>query len=100
MKDHLVRILTEDGTLRAMAAVTTNLVEEIRVRQGTDPNATVALGRLATGTPQVFCRSCRTPVIGRRAQRLEVRFCDGGRGTLRGLDRLARTLGRLGAARE
>jgi molecular chaperone Hsp33 len=49
MKDHLVRILTADGTLRATAAVTTALVEETRRRQGTDPTATVALGRLATG---------------------------------------------------
>jgi molecular chaperone Hsp33 len=50
MKDHLIRILTADGSLRATAAVTTLLVEETRRRQGTDPTATVALGRLATGT--------------------------------------------------
>ncbi|MEJ2698296.1 MAG: Hsp33 family molecular chaperone HslO [Desulfuromonadales bacterium] len=49
MKDHLVRILTGDGSLRAMAAMTTSLVEETRRRQGTDPTATVALGRLVTG---------------------------------------------------
>ena len=49
MKDHLVRILTADGSLRAVAAMTTSLVEETRRRQGTDPTATVALGRLVTG---------------------------------------------------
>ena len=49
MKDHLVRATSTDGTLRAMAAVTTGLVEEVRRRQQTDPTATVALGRLATG---------------------------------------------------
>jgi molecular chaperone Hsp33 len=49
MADHLVRIITKEGTLRGIAAVTTDLVEECRRRQGTDPTATVALGRLATG---------------------------------------------------
>ncbi len=49
MTDHLVRVATKDGTLRAAAAVTTDLVEAIRLRQGTDPTATVALGRLVTG---------------------------------------------------
>lgn len=49
MKDHMIRILTRDGSLRATAAVTTTLVEDIRRLQGTDPTATVALGRLVTG---------------------------------------------------
>ncbi|MFA7534499.1 MAG: Hsp33 family molecular chaperone HslO [Desulfuromonadales bacterium] len=49
MKDHLVRILTEDKTLRAAAAATTGLVDETRRRQGTDPTATVAIGRLISG---------------------------------------------------
>jgi len=49
MNDHLIRILSDDGSLRAAAAVTTNLDEEIRRRQGTDPTATVAVGRLASG---------------------------------------------------
>lgn len=48
MPDHLIRILTDDGSLRACAAETTSLVEEIRRRQQTDPTATVAVGRLAT----------------------------------------------------
>ncbi len=49
MTDHLVRILSKDGSLRAIAAATTNLTEDIRLRQGTDPTATVALGRLVSG---------------------------------------------------
>lgn len=49
MADHLLRILTRDGALRACAAVTTDLVAEICRRQGTDVTAAVALGRLTTG---------------------------------------------------
>lgn len=49
MSDQLIRILSNDGQLRAMAATTTNLVENLRLRHGTDPTATVALGRLASG---------------------------------------------------
>lgn len=48
MADHLVRLITRDGMLRAVAAETTLLVEECRHRQQTDPTATVALGRVAT----------------------------------------------------
>jgi molecular chaperone Hsp33 len=48
MADHLVRLITRDGTLRAVAAETTALAEECRHRQQTDPTATVALGRIAT----------------------------------------------------
>jgi molecular chaperone Hsp33 len=50
MTDQLIRILSNDGHLRAMAASTTQLVEELRLRHATDPTATVALGRLASGT--------------------------------------------------
>lgn len=50
MKDHLLRLTSVDGTLRATAASTRDLIEELRRRHGTDPTATVALGRLATGT--------------------------------------------------
>lgn len=49
MKDHMIRILSRDGSLRASAALTTSLVEEIRRLQGTDPTASVALGRVVTG---------------------------------------------------
>jgi molecular chaperone Hsp33 len=48
MSDHLVRLITRDGALRACAADTTRLAEECRRRQQTDPTATVALGRVAT----------------------------------------------------
>jgi len=50
MADQLIRVLSGDGHLRAMAASTRDLVEELRRRHGTDPTATVALGRLASGT--------------------------------------------------
>ncbi|PLX82748.1 MAG: Hsp33 family molecular chaperone HslO [Desulfuromonas sp.] len=50
MPDQLIRCLTEDGSFRAIATDTTGLIEELRQRHGTDPTATVALGRLATGT--------------------------------------------------
>lgn len=49
MKDHLVRLVSNDGSLRAAAALTTGLIETMRQRQGTDPAASVALGRLVTG---------------------------------------------------
>jgi len=55
MIDHMIRIVTADGTLRGAAALTTTLVEETRRRQGTDPTATVALGRLLTGTTLMGC---------------------------------------------
>jgi len=50
MNDHLVRILSKDGSLRAIAATTSELTRTICQRQGTDPTASVALGRLVTGT--------------------------------------------------
>src|SRR6185369_10922525 len=43
--DHLGRGLSADGTVRGLAAVTTDLVEEARRRHGTLPTATAALGR-------------------------------------------------------
>lgn len=48
MADKMLRIVTKDGTVRGVAAETTELVEQCRRRQGCDPTATVALGRLAT----------------------------------------------------
>ena len=50
MNDHLLRVTSRDGNLRAVAAVTTDLCETARQLQGTDPTATVALARIATGT--------------------------------------------------
>src|SRR6056297_3108588 len=49
MSDHLVRILSKDGALRAVAADTSQLTRAICRLQGTDPTATVALGRLVSG---------------------------------------------------
>src|SRR5213593_389632 len=48
MADRLARTLTADGTVRGLAAVTTDLVEEARRRHGTLPTATAALGRALT----------------------------------------------------
>ncbi len=55
MQDHLVRVVSKDGLLRGMAAVTTNLVAEICQKQQTDLTATVALGRLLTGGALMGC---------------------------------------------
>lgn len=48
MSDQLVRLASCDGSIRACAASTTNLVAQICSLQGTDPTATVALGRLVS----------------------------------------------------
>lgn len=48
MADYWVRAITEDGTVRALAAVTTATVEKARRRHGTAPTATAALGRTLT----------------------------------------------------
>ena len=44
----LVRVSAADDTIRAVAAVTTGVVEEARRRHGTYPTATAALGRTLT----------------------------------------------------
>lgn len=49
MSDYLVRIITKAGNLRAMACITTNLVDEARRRHETFPTASAALGRALTG---------------------------------------------------
>lgn len=49
-EDYCLRWLSDDGFLRGAVAVTSQLVEEIRRRHGTDPTATVAIGRVTTGT--------------------------------------------------
>ncbi len=48
MADRLARAITDDGAVRGLAVVTTSLVEEARVRHGTLPTATAALGRALT----------------------------------------------------
>ena len=48
MTEHMIRNLTLDGAIRVTIAATTDLIEEVRRRQQTDPTATVAVGRVAT----------------------------------------------------
>lgn len=48
VQDYWIRSVTDDGTVRAMAAVTTATVEQARRRHGTAPTATAALGRSLT----------------------------------------------------
>ena len=48
MEDHLVRIITKSGTVRALACVTTGLVKEACGLHGTMPTASAALGRALT----------------------------------------------------
>jgi molecular chaperone Hsp33 len=45
----LLKVSAAGGTVRALAAVTTGVVEEARRRHGTYPTATAALGRTLTG---------------------------------------------------
>ncbi len=47
-RDYLVRALAAGGTVRVLAARTTDLVEEARRRHQTTPTATAALGRALT----------------------------------------------------
>jgi molecular chaperone Hsp33 len=49
MTDYLVRIIAKSGTVRALACVTTDLVNEACRRHGTWPTASTALGRALTG---------------------------------------------------
>lgn len=48
-EDHLIQATTADATIRLIAAVTTNLVDEARRRHGASPTASAALGRTLTG---------------------------------------------------
>ena len=49
MNDYLVRIIAKSGSVRALACVTTGLVNEVCRRHGTWPTASAALGRALTG---------------------------------------------------
>jgi len=48
MTDHLVRILAKAGSVRGLACVTTDLVDDVCKRHGTLPTASAALGRALT----------------------------------------------------
>jgi molecular chaperone Hsp33 len=50
MSDYLVRATAADGLIRAFAADATTLVNELRLRHGTDPAVTAAIGRVATAS--------------------------------------------------
>jgi molecular chaperone Hsp33 len=49
ISDYLVRIISKDGSARALACVTTGLVTDACRRHGTLPTASAALGRALTG---------------------------------------------------
>ncbi len=49
MKDHLIRIISDEANVRALACVTTATVQEACTRHQTRPTASVALGRALTG---------------------------------------------------
>lgn len=55
MRDYLVRGISKDGTLRGAVARSTALVAEACRRHGTDPTASIALGRLTTATALLGC---------------------------------------------
>ncbi|HEY6330246.1 MAG TPA: Hsp33 family molecular chaperone HslO [Blastocatellia bacterium] len=85
-KDKLVHATAADNRVRCVAAVTTGLVGEACGRHGTFPTASVALGRLLTGTL----------LLGRTLKDLEkitVQFqCDG---PIRGIIAQADAVGRV-----
>jgi molecular chaperone Hsp33 len=74
--DRLARVLTTDGAVRGVAAVTTELADEARTRHGTFPTATAALGRALTSALLLAS-------TGKRDERLSLEFS--GDGPLRGL---------------
>jgi molecular chaperone Hsp33 len=49
-KDSLIRGIADNGNIRCLAAVTTNLVAEAAMRHNTSPTVAAALGRTLTGT--------------------------------------------------
>ncbi|MDQ7819524.1 MAG: Hsp33 family molecular chaperone HslO [Armatimonadota bacterium] len=63
--DYWIRSVTDDGSVRAMAAVTTATVETARRRHGTAPTATAALGRALTaaGLLGVALRTGQTVMV-------------------------------------
>ena len=50
MKDYIVRAISKDGFVKAMAIRSTGIVERARQIHGTTPTATAALGRVLTAT--------------------------------------------------
>lgn len=67
MSDHLVRILSKSGNVRALACVTTDLAAELCERHGTLPTASAALGRALTA-------GCLLGALLKTGQRVALRF--------------------------
>jgi len=65
MQDYWIRAVTDDGTIRAMASVTTQTVEQARLRHATAPTATAALGRTLTaaGLLGTILRQAQTVMV-------------------------------------
>lgn len=76
MADRLARAVGQGGAVRALAAVTTDLVQEARDRHATAPTATAALGRALTGALLLAATI-------KRDERLSLEF--NGDGPLRGV---------------
>lgn len=55
MGDYILRAITGDGAVRALAAVTTQTAEQARQIHNTTPTATAALGRLLTAASLLGC---------------------------------------------
>ena len=79
MKDQLVRAMTKDGFVNAVAVTTTGIVERARQIHKTLPTATAALGRLLTAASmmgnmqKVDDGSIHAPAQGRRTARAAAR---------------------------
>ena len=48
MQDHIIRAISQDGFVKAMAISSTHMVERARNIHKTTPTATAALGRVLT----------------------------------------------------
>lgn len=72
MADGLARTVSADGAVRALAVVTTDLVEDARRRHGTLPTATAALGRALTGALLL------AGTLSKRDERLSLEFAGDG----------------------
>ena len=55
MEDYIVRATAEEGKVRTVAAVTTNLVKHAQKIHGFSPLASVALGRTLTAWVLMSC---------------------------------------------
>lgn len=67
MQDHLARAMAAEGKIRAVACITTNLVNEISFLQGASPAVSIALGRALSGTALMASTL-------KQGQRLAVKF--------------------------